>query len=89
MLFRVYRASNKWGQRQADDYLYYAAEFDADPAPPCPCDGAVWSHAIAWWTIDIASLEDLLALSDDVGKPVIVRKDDSNRVLVIYDDYLE
>lgn len=37
----------------------------------------------------IPSLEDLLALSDSIGHPVIIRKDDGNRILVIYDDFLE
>lgn len=89
MIFRIYRASHRWSQRQANDCLDYAAEIDFDPAPPCPCDGAVWSHATAWWTVDIGSLEALLALSDRAGKPVVIRKDEGNRVLVIYDDYLE
>ena len=89
MIFRIYRASHRWSQWQANDCLDYPDADWPDEPPPCPCDGAVWSHAIAWWTIDIASLEDLLALSDLVGKPVVIRTDEGNRVIVIYDDYLE
>jgi len=89
MIFRIYRASHRWSQRQANECALYAAEEWIDETPPKPCEGAVWSPARAWWFVSIGSLEDLLAFSDAVGKPVIVRKDEGNRVIVIYDDYLE
>jgi hypothetical protein len=89
MLFRIYRASHRWSQRQAVERLDYPDADWPDERPPCPCDGAVWSPARAWWFVSVENLEDLLALSDLVGKPVVIRKDEGNRVLVIYDDYLE
>lgn len=89
MIFRIYRASHRWSQHQADERLDWPDADWPDEHPPAPCADAVWSPALAWWEVVVEDLEELIELAAAIGHPVILRKDDGNRVLVIYDDYVE
>jgi hypothetical protein len=46
--------------------------------PPAPCEGAVFERWNEWddaiWSIEIDSLEQLLALSESLDTPLIVSK---------------
>lgn len=51
-----------------------------------PCEGCVFDFALGWWTKDVNTLEELLAISKSTNKPLIVSDDDE---IEIYDDYRE
>lgn len=55
-----------------------------------PCDSAYLADKDQWnndvYKVKIESLEDLIALRDEVDKSIIIRLDDS---IEIYDDYRE
>lgn len=58
-----------------------------------PCEGAVKDEArsnnyFTTYTIEINSLEELIALKEEVGD-IIIADNDDNQVIEIYDDYRE
>ena len=64
--------------------------------PEAPCDGATLlresesaGHTHRVWTIELRSLEDLMALVTMIGEPIIIQHDDDMPELEIYDDYRE
>jgi hypothetical protein len=72
MEFEIYRTSD-WGRTEK------------------PCDSAYLAGKDRWdncdvYKVKIESLEDLIALRDEVNEYIIIRLDDS---IEIYDDYRE
>ena len=60
------------------------ASGSAAKTQPCPCEGAVFNPQSEEWEIEIATLEDLLALIKSEGDLII-----DQRRITIYDDYVE
>lgn len=64
----------------------------------CPCEGATPNKRVGhmfpdYWTIDINSIEELIALRDKVGYPLIIEntieEDTKLQSITIYDSYIE
>lgn len=49
--------------------------------------GSYWTEY--WGEIELNTLEDLVVLEHNIGKQLILSKDESMPVITIYDDYLE
>ena len=49
--------------------------------------GSYWTKY--WGEIELDTLEDLVVLEHNIGKQIILSKDESMPVITIYDDYIE
>lgn len=49
--------------------------------------GSYWTEY--WGEIELNTLEDLVVLEHNIGKQLILSKDEPMPVITIYDDYLE
>ena len=50
-------------------------------------NGSYWTEY--WGEIELNTLEDLVVLEHNIGKQIILSKNESMPVITIYDDYIE